>query len=82
MRTRSYAIGALLLFPAIGLPQTIDPAEKMRTGTRYQNTLAVFREPQIFPSSNTDAEVYRIFVEATFFHALQFAFREMGTATF
>ena len=68
----------LILFPTISLSQEISPAEKLRTSKEYQNTLSLFREPQIFPASNSDVETYRIFIAPTFYPALSIRVERNG----
>jgi hypothetical protein len=78
MRIRLSILVALLMLPAASLSQEISPAEKLRPDERYQNTLALFKEPQIFPASSPDAEVYRIFISPTFSHALSIRVERAG----
>lgn len=70
MKIVLHTIVTLALFPAISFPQTVEPSQAVRTGTRYANTLAVFHEPEIFPRPNADSETYRLLVTATFYHPL------------
>jgi hypothetical protein len=70
MRLKPYTIILLLLLPVASLSQEIIPAEKLRASKEYQNTLPLFKEPQIFPAPNPKVEIYRIFISPTFYHAL------------
>jgi hypothetical protein len=78
MKNRIYALAILLLSPVTSLPQESSPAEKIRTSKEYQNTLSLFKEPQIFPAANPDAEVYRILISPTFYHALSIRVERNG----
>ncbi len=78
MRTGWYILTALLMLPVANLSQEISPAEKLRADERYQNTLSLFREPQIFPPTSPDAEVYRILVFPTFYRALSIRAERSG----
>ncbi len=54
-------------------------SEKVRTETKYKNTLAVFREPQMFPGATKDSAAYRLLVTATFYHPVIIRIETNGT---
>ena len=68
MRRGFYSILIILLVSSTIPSQADEGSDKVRTGARYKNTLAVFREPEIFPRANNDSAVYRLLVTATFYH--------------
>ena len=80
MKIRIYTVALLLLFPAMCLSQETSPAEKLRTSKEYLYTLSRFSEPQIYPASNPNVEVYRIFVAPTFSHALSIRVERDGSS--
>ena len=69
MRTRLTILTLLLLVPTFAYTQATIPAEKLRSQKRYRNTLAIFKEPQIFPAPS-NSEVYRVFIVPTFRHPI------------
>jgi hypothetical protein len=79
MKRGLYAILIVVQLSSAALSQTDEASEKVRTGTRYKNTLAVFREPEIFPRTTNDSEVYRILVTATFYHPVIIRIESNGT---
>jgi hypothetical protein len=55
-----------------------DASERVRTETKYKNTLAVFREPQIVPRTTNDSVAYRLLVTATFYHPVLIRIEKAG----
>jgi hypothetical protein len=78
MRKTLRLVVILLLLPATSFSQAASPAEKLRDGERYRNILSVFKEPQIFPSSNKSVEIYRVFIIPTFYHPLSIRVEREG----
>jgi hypothetical protein len=68
MRIKLYSLSVLLLMGSRAYPQVGNPAETLRTRKQYQNTLAIFKERQIFPSRKANVEIYRVFIAPTFGH--------------
>jgi len=79
MKRGLYAILIVVQLSSVALSQADEASEKVRTGTRYKNTLAVFREPEIFPRSTNDSAAYRLLVTATFYHPLIIRIENNGT---
>src|SRR4051812_45685983 len=67
MKRVLFAILIVVGFTPLALSQD-DASERVRTGTKYKNTLAVFREPQVVPRTTNDSVAYRLLVTATFYH--------------
>jgi hypothetical protein len=78
MKKRFALFAVFLLWGCAVFSQEISPAEAMRASEGYQKTLAVFKEPSIFPASSQDAEVYRVFIYPTFYHALSIRVEKSG----
>jgi hypothetical protein len=68
MRIRIFTIAVLLLLPGLAYSQGTNPAQTLRARKQYRNTLAIFKEPQIFPPLNSKVEIYRVFIAPTFRH--------------
>ena len=79
MRKKLYLIAILIFLPAASLSQVTSPAEEYRSGKEYRNTLSVFREFPIAPATNPEAEIYRIFIVPTFYHALSIRVEKSGS---
>jgi hypothetical protein len=79
MKRRLYAIVIVLQLWSVGFSQVDKQSENVRTGTRYKNTLAVFRELEIFPTSHNPSETYRLLVTATFYHPVIIRIENNGT---
>jgi hypothetical protein len=79
MKKALYAIALLMLFSHNSFSQVSDAAQRIRTGVRYKNTLAVFNEPEIFPPRNADDESYRLLLGATFYHPLIVRLEKRGS---
>ena len=73
-----YSILIILLVSSAIPSQADEASDKVRTGTRYKNTLAVFREPEIFPRANNDSAAYRLLVTATFYHPVMIRIEKSG----
>ena len=69
MTTRLTVLTLLILVPVASYAQATNPAETLRARKQYRNTLAVFKEPQIFPALSK-AEIYRVFIVPTFRHPI------------
>ena len=67
MRRTLFTILIVLGLPVLALSQD-DASEKVRTGTKYKNTLAIFREPEIYSRTTSSSATYRLLVTATFYH--------------
>jgi len=79
MKQSLYAILIVMQLATVGLSQADDASEKIRTGTRYKNTLAVFREPELFPPATNNSDAYRLLVTATFYHPVIIRIQNNGT---
>jgi hypothetical protein len=66
MKKTLYAIAILMMFSHSSFSQVTAPAQSIRTGVRYKNTLALFNEPEIYPLTNAEDESYRLLLGATF----------------
>ena len=79
MKRGLYAILIVMQLSSVALSQADEASEKVRTGTRYKNTLAAFREPEIFPRANNNSDTYRLLVTATFYHPVIIRIENNGT---
>jgi hypothetical protein len=79
MKFAFYSVVMLVLISPCTFSQTEDPSQRIRTETRYKNTLAVFNEPEIIPRANVDSEAFRLLVTATFYHPLIIRIERNGT---
>lgn len=70
MRLLVFTIAILISLPLPAYSQGAITAQSLRTRKQYRNTLALFREPQIFPGTGSNVEVYRVFVAPTFGHPI------------
>jgi hypothetical protein len=78
MKRGLYSILIILLVSSAIPSQADEASDKVRTGTRYKNTLAVFRELEIFPRANNDSVAYRLLVTATFYHPVIIRIEKTG----
>jgi len=78
MKISVFLTAVLISLASAIFSQEISPAEKMRTGKHYLYRLSQFNEAQIFPASSSSIEIYRIFVDPTFEHALSIRIEKEG----